>query len=505
MRERLITPEDGHPRVKFRDPLHKSKVLAFSSLYVIHNKSKGQESTMKADRNVLQRLISAYQAGRTVDLHGLLQHELMTVPVSIANTNGSLRSGNKAILAEVLTKDVMCPTELVITESTSCLLIDGQGLIVALGKPSGATNFGDVGDAFLKLVCHAGRSFDRIDVIFDRYRECQSKLVLGRNVLDNHAILEQWWRRVRYHFLPTGVIFLDVPANKADLADFLSRQLIAYAPLGKTMVLAGGFHREDEVWKSNPELDICLLQASHEEAVSRLVFHCLHADAKTVVVSSNDTDVLLLMLSHFHKMQCQQLWIKSGTSKCRKYIPVHDIKQTLSFSNSKFETLIPFHAITGCDTVSYFAGHSKKSARKLFITDSDLLMDLGKGELTDNILRNAEKFVRKLYSVSEVASCDNARVKLFLKCKSPDELPPTADALLFHVQRAHYQSMVWLQATNRQPVLPSPSAIGWTVEDGQFSPKLVSLAPIPESCNGIVTCGCTKGVNHTTAHAGREN
>ena len=46
---------------------------------------------------------------------------------------------------------------------------------MALGKPSGVTNFGEFGDAFVKLVTHAGSSFNRIDVTFDRYRETSIK------------------------------------------------------------------------------------------------------------------------------------------------------------------------------------------------------------------------------------------------------------------------------------------------------------------------------------------
>ena len=84
--------------------------------------------------------------------------------------------------------------------------------------------------------------------------------------------------------------------------------------------------------------------------------------------------------------------MKAGTSKQRKYIPVHDIRLKLSFSNDVFEKLIPFHAITGYDTVSYFAGHSKTTAWKLFKTDSYLLKDLGKGGLASATIKEVEQF-----------------------------------------------------------------------------------------------------------------
>ena len=84
VKERLIVPNEDQRPVKLRDTLHKTKAQTFSSLYVVGKKVLGKEITLKADRNVLQRLITAYQAGRPVDLHKTLQHELMAVPIALA-------------------------------------------------------------------------------------------------------------------------------------------------------------------------------------------------------------------------------------------------------------------------------------------------------------------------------------------------------------------------------------------------------------------------------------
>ena len=74
----------------------------------------------------------------------------------------------------MITKDTICPPEITFN-GKSCLVIDGQALLVSLGKPSGVTTFGELGDAFLKCVLEAGRLFDRIDVVFDQYRETSIK------------------------------------------------------------------------------------------------------------------------------------------------------------------------------------------------------------------------------------------------------------------------------------------------------------------------------------------
>ncbi|KAG1713911.1 Lactosylceramide 1,3-N-acetyl-beta-D-glucosaminyltransferase [Nymphon striatum] len=361
---------------------------------------KAKDATLKADRNILQRLITAYQAGRKVDFDMVLQHELLNVPISLAQTNRAIRTGNKAILVDVMTKDIVCPPQVVL-DGSSCLVVDGQAAVVALGKPENVDNFGQFGDAFVKHISNAGQHFNRVDVTFDRAR--------------------------------------------------------------------------------------------HEEADTRVILHCVHADADTVVVAARDTGILVLLIAHYPKMKCKQLRLKAGTYKKPKYIPVHEVQNVLSFDDQVFETILPFHAITGCDTVSYLFGHSKKAAWEVFLTDNTLLSCLGIGELTPRVLKDAETFICKVYSVHRITSCDKARVTLFCKCKSQESLPPTSDAVTYHIQRAHYQSMIWRQATSQQPHLPSATTLGWELTDEKLRPKLMSLPPIPVACKDIIRCGCKTG------------
>ena len=79
--------------------------------------------------------------------------------------------------------------------------------------------------------------------------------------------------------------------------------------------------------------------------------------------------------------------------------------------------------------------------------------------MTAEALKNAEEFVCKLYNVSSVSSTDAARAILFNnKACFPESLPPTSDALHFHIQRAHYQAAIWRQAHLAHPDIPSPEA-----------------------------------------------
>jgi len=449
-------------KLNFRDPLPKAKALTFASLYdvqVASNTSKGKMETLKADRNFTQRLIMAYRAGRPVDLNNILNHELMKVPVSIADTSGTLRTGTKSILFDVLTKDVSCPSEITISEP-SCLIIDGQAMIMSLGKPSDVNTFGEYADVVLKYIFKQGEAYDRIDVTFDRYRDLSIKAdtrvkrtkksrPIRRLIEDKDVPLPNKWTD-----------FLASTDNKRDLCLFLSNALIATAPSEKTVVVSGGFASETEVQSTDANMNTDLLESTHEEADTRIILHCIHSNAQTIVVTARDTDILILLLAHFNKLTCSQLWLKAGTSKMPKYVPIHDIRKQLGLSDQVYETIPAFHAITGCDTVSYFSGHSKKSAWDVFIEHNHLVKDLGRSStLSKDVSDDAEKFICHIYKSSS-QNCDQARVKLFGKCNAPHSMPPSSDAAQYHIQRANYQSLVWREACHPKPVIPSPTESG---------------------------------------------
>lgn len=145
------------------------------------------------------------------------------------------------MLCDILTTDIQCPGAIDLEGQSSCLVIDGQARIMAIGKPVGAKTFGDVADVFTASVLQSGNPYARIDVVFDRYREESIKsgtrtkrtktsrpirrLVEGRSVP-----LPNSWAN-----------FIALPENKADLARFLAEELLAGAPNDKLVVVAGCF------------------------------------------------------------------------------------------------------------------------------------------------------------------------------------------------------------------------------------------------------------------------
>ena len=102
----------------------------------------------------MQRLITSYEGGHNVIIQNVMRHELMPVPIYIAETDGSLRTGTKSTLATLLTNPFVCPQTIVVS---SCLLTDGMALVCSIGKPPNAQTFGDFADVFAAAVFQIGK------------------------------------------------------------------------------------------------------------------------------------------------------------------------------------------------------------------------------------------------------------------------------------------------------------------------------------------------------------
>ena len=110
---------------KLHDPISRNNAPAFANRYEITqiNFEKGRQMVIKADRNLLHWLIVAYEAGREVDLQGLLKHKIMTVPVSIAEMNGVLRTTSKPMPGDVLISGITCSSSIRPEGSLASLLM----------------------------------------------------------------------------------------------------------------------------------------------------------------------------------------------------------------------------------------------------------------------------------------------------------------------------------------------------------------------------------------------
>ena len=95
-----------------------------------------------------------------------------------------------------------------------------------------------------------------------------------------------------------------------------------------------------------------------------MMLHAAHAELQgyhKIMIQMVDTDIVVLAVSVAQCFQAEdELWLTFGIGKHFQYIAAHELAAGLG--RQKARALPMFHTLTGCDTVSSFAGNSKKSA-----------------------------------------------------------------------------------------------------------------------------------------------
>lgn len=101
------------------------------------------------------------------------------------------------------------------------------------------------------------------------------------------------------------------------------------------------------------------LELTQEEADTQIFLHAVHAPRSkfaSVIIVSEDTDVLVLLLT-FKSFVPSSMFIKCGSQTRVKYIEVSRVVESIGASVCR--SLLGFHAFSGCDRVSAFAGCGK--------------------------------------------------------------------------------------------------------------------------------------------------
>ena len=104
----------------------------------------------------------------------------------------------------------------------------------------------------------------------------------------------------------------------------------------------------------------------------------------------------------------------------------------------------------------------------------------------ENVINQATAFVCKCYSMSNTASMTEAWIKVWTarigrktasKVPKLYSLPPTTEAFLLNVRRAHFQCAIWRRALMQEPPNLDPTEYGWFKDDVTKSLQPVMLLP----------------------------
>lgn len=376
------------------------------------------------------------------------------------------------------------------------IALDGA-VIVQLLKPGKAKTFADyASDVFLPFIQSQIARVERLDLVWDSYQPLSLKATTrakrGTGVrvhVGSQVPVPSNWQE-----------FLRDDQNKSELFKFLSECTIAIPlPESKCLLATSG----QSVLFSGSHHDFESLQScSHEEADTRLVLHAANAAKagyKKIAIRTVDTDVLVIAISIWQEMECDELWLAFDAGKHFRYIAVHELANCLGPEKSK--ALPAFHSLTGCDTTSSFCGKGKKTAWLTWSNFPDVTAALLKlttplDFISDETMHLLERFVILLYDrTSEHISVNSVRQYFFtLKGWQISSIPPTHDALLQHVKRAAYQSgHVWSQTLVVEPALPCPSEWGWHLENAKWHPLWMTIPEADKCCPELLRCGCKTG------------
>ena len=160
---------------------------------------------------------------------------------------------------------------------------------------------------------------------------------------------------------------------------------------------------------------------------------------------------------------------------------------------------------TGNDYTSAFYGTGKTRAFKAIQRNEDFI-NLFKW-FGDTFLFNSELFpmveksVCKLYAL-KTKNVNEGRYSKFLmvylngrkKTPEPQQLPPTANALLCHWKRVSYPTAIIKQSLVSNPVIPSLlKEFRWSIENGSLEIQWMLLPPAPDNVLNLINCFCKKG------------
>ncbi|KAJ8049553.1 hypothetical protein HOLleu_02339 [Holothuria leucospilota] len=467
-------------------------------------KVKGKEIALKADRNLLARLVVVGRH-RQIDLQHMLTYSLGPLPLSLANPQGSLVKTNKATLLHVIESLPEKPvTEIPVG---GVYVIDGMALIQQLdiNKLPGERTFHNLALVILRrLVSRANANKSKeIHFVTDTYREIsiknaerEKRAAGGSQLMRIHGQpLPKQWKK----FLSNG-------ENKKSLIEFLDETWSKV----KTSCLKGVkvFLAHDSMCHSlspgNEENDPVVkvaesgLSTEQEEADTRMYLHAAHA-AKTcgdAIIASPDTDVFIIGTALQSQIPAH-LFFHTGRGANLRTIDlkaVHD-----SIGDDVCQALIGLHCFTGCDSVSSFYGMGKKKAFNLLLKDKQLcdgFKDLGERFIIEpNMLAELEKFVCRLYGQRTVYKVNEARYNMFrLMRKSEMCMPPNQDVLIEHTRRANYQAAIYKRSLQATSDVPSPVGHGWHMKEGELSIHWMNLPPAPDSVMELAYCSgrCNK-------------
>ena len=157
--------------------------------------------------------------------------------------------------------------------------------------------------------------------------------------------------------------FLKDSSNKAELFHLIAEKITRNRTDHK-MVWAT--QQVNMIFLSTIDIDR-FSPCNHEEANTRMFLHLKDLSATghcKVSLKTVDTDVVVIAISLFDKLDLEELWIEFGTGVNLEWLSIHEYAENLG--ESICQVMPVWFAFTGCDTLSTFFGHGQRLAWNTF-------------------------------------------------------------------------------------------------------------------------------------------
>ena len=381
---------------------------------------------------------------------------------------------------------------------------DHMACVQKLSSRAGISTFGDLLAGLEKFIRLGFLEGNIVQVVSDRYDSTLSIKAGERKRRGHTANSPEVCIYSKDQVLPRNMkAYLASPKNKDNLNAFVFSELETLMPCkldpSQTLVLSGGFvdHERVIALSKDSVKELYDLYSSQEEADTRLMLHihdaCTRFGINTAIIWSPDTDVFILGI-HFSGQFDINIWFKTGTKQSTRYIPLHSIGQKIGADLCTL--LLPYHALTGCDSTSCFKGKGKKKGLDVLRGNQERyqsLRSLGDSlQIPQEVMKVCENFVCQLYQSDPVTTDINkVRYNLFCKhAKQNEGLPPCRDSLTQHVKRCNYQCVVWKSALVAKPDIPPPGGHGWIGTEDGLLPELMTQESAPKEVVELTTCRC---------------
>ena len=256
------------------------------------------------------------------------------------------------------------------------------------------------------------------------------------------------------------------------------------------------------------------LRTTHEEAYNIIVQQMVAAaneNQTSILVMSDDTDVFVLALFHYH---AQNLTLPVYMESPVKERSIIDIKSTVERHAEIIPYILAAHAVSGCDTVACYYGIGKGKVLK--VLKSGLTLN-AVGDIhaqTNDIIQETTTFVSTCYGVPQSLSMTETRLAMWAKKVAASSkimpklssLPPTTESFAENVKRAHLQACVWKHALDQNPPDMSSVEYGWVHSEAtqSLTPRTVpdSVSPAPASIMKLIKCQCESGSSCANGRCG---